>query len=110
MAQRVRTAASCGRLCFNRSIRDNPNRLVAIRQQDVINGWPAFPGQNALRIKDVINDHLQSVVNKSKARAGRSRRWPPPYSRFCRAARAETLRPSERRPSRLAGAGMALIR
>ena len=46
--------------------RDNPNHMVAIRQQDVINGWYAFPGQNALRITDVINDHLQSVVNKSK--------------------------------------------
>ena len=46
--------------------RENPNHLVAIRQQDVINGWYAFPGQNALRITDVINDHLQSVVNKSK--------------------------------------------
>lgn len=46
--------------------RDNPNHLVAIRQQDVINGWYAFPGQNALRITDIINDHLQSVLNRSK--------------------------------------------
>ena len=46
--------------------RDNPNHLVAIRQQDVITGWYAFPGQNALRITDVINDHLQTVVNRSR--------------------------------------------
>ncbi len=44
--------------------RENPNHLVSIKQQDVITGWYAFPGQNALRITDVINDHLQSVVAK----------------------------------------------
>jgi multiple sugar transport system substrate-binding protein len=44
--------------------RDNPNHLVSIKQQDVITGWYAFPGQNALRITDVINDHLQMVVAK----------------------------------------------
>ncbi|MCX8132379.1 MAG: ABC transporter substrate-binding protein [Roseococcus sp.] len=42
--------------------RENPNHLTTFRQQDVITGWYAFPGQNALRITDVINDHLQSVV------------------------------------------------
>lgn len=42
----------------------NPNHLISIRQQDVITGWYAFPGQNALRITDVINDHLQTVVSK----------------------------------------------
>ena len=44
----------------------NPNHLISIGQQDVITGWYAFPGQNALKITDVINDHLQQVVNKSK--------------------------------------------
>ena len=38
--------------------------LVHDQQQDVIAGWYAFPGQNALRITDVINDHLQTVVAK----------------------------------------------
>ncbi len=42
--------------------RENPNHTTTIRQQDVLTGWYAFPGQNALRITDVINDHLQSVV------------------------------------------------
>jgi multiple sugar transport system substrate-binding protein len=42
----------------------NPNHLISIQQQDVITGWYAFPGQNALRITDVINDHMQSVVAK----------------------------------------------
>jgi multiple sugar transport system substrate-binding protein len=45
-----------------RFYRENPNHLTTFRQQDVITGWYAFPGQNALRITDVINDHLQSVV------------------------------------------------
>jgi len=44
----------------------NPNHLISIGQQDVITGWYAFPGQNALKITDTINDHLQTVVNKSK--------------------------------------------
>lgn len=44
--------------------RDNPNHTVSIRQQDVITGWYAFPGQNALRITDVINDHTQTIVAK----------------------------------------------
>jgi multiple sugar transport system substrate-binding protein len=42
--------------------RENPNHLVTFRQADSITGWYAFPGQNALRITDVINDHLQTVV------------------------------------------------
>jgi multiple sugar transport system substrate-binding protein len=45
-----------------RFYRENPNHLTTFRQQDVITGWYAFPGQNALRITDVINDHLQGVV------------------------------------------------
>lgn len=45
----------------------NPNHMISIRQQDVIAGWYAFPGQNALRITDVINDHLQTVVARRDA-------------------------------------------
>lgn len=44
----------------------NPNHMVSIRQQDVITGWYAFPGQNALKITDVINDHLQTVVSRKE--------------------------------------------
>jgi multiple sugar transport system substrate-binding protein len=47
-----------------RFYRENPNHMTTFRQQDVITGWYAFPGQNALRITDVINDHLQSVVSR----------------------------------------------
>jgi multiple sugar transport system substrate-binding protein len=42
--------------------REHPNHMVSVSQQDVITGWYAFPGQNALRITDVIKDHLQTVV------------------------------------------------
>ncbi|WP_230534324.1 ABC transporter substrate-binding protein [Microvirga roseola] len=45
--------------------RDNPNHLISIGQQDVMTGWYAFPGQNALKITDKINDHLQTVVSRS---------------------------------------------
>lgn len=45
----------------------NPNHLIAVRQQDVTTGWYAFPGANALRITDVINDHLQTVVSRREA-------------------------------------------
>ena len=44
--------------------RENPNHMTTFRQADSITGWYAFPGQNALRITDVINDHLQNVVGK----------------------------------------------
>ena len=56
---------------INRVVADfyaaNPNHLISIRQQDVITGWYAFPGQNALRITDVVNDHLQTVVARKEA-------------------------------------------
>ena len=47
---------------LGRFYRENPNHMTTFRQADSITGWYAFPGQNALRITDVINDHLQSVV------------------------------------------------
>jgi multiple sugar transport system substrate-binding protein len=49
---------------LGRFYRENPNHLTTFRQADSITGWHAFPGQNALRITDVINDHLQNVVGK----------------------------------------------
>jgi multiple sugar transport system substrate-binding protein len=46
--------------------RDNPNWNTTLQQLPVMTGWYAFPGQNALKITDVINDHLQTIVNRSK--------------------------------------------
>lgn len=46
--------------------RENPNWNTTLQQLPVMTGWYAFPGQNALKITDVINDHLQTIVNRSK--------------------------------------------
>lgn len=43
----------------------NPNYLTAIKQLPVLTAWYAFPGENGLKITDVIKDRLQSVVSKS---------------------------------------------
>lgn len=45
----------------------NPNHRTAIGQLPKMTAWYAFPGENGLKITDVIKDHLQSVVNKSGA-------------------------------------------
>nr|WP_314071853.1 ABC transporter substrate-binding protein [uncultured Roseococcus sp.] len=59
---------------LGRFYRENPNHLTAISQQDVITGWYAFPGQNALKITDVINDQMQAIVaQRSTPEAGLDR-------------------------------------
>jgi len=42
----------------------HPNHLTAIKQLPVLTGWYAFPGENGLKITDVIKDSLQTVVSK----------------------------------------------
>lgn len=42
----------------------NPNHLTAVKQLPVLTGWYAFPGENGLKITDVIKDRLQTVVSK----------------------------------------------
>jgi multiple sugar transport system substrate-binding protein len=42
----------------------NPNHLTAIKQLPVLTGWYAFPGENGLKVTDVIKDRLQTVVSK----------------------------------------------
>jgi multiple sugar transport system substrate-binding protein len=42
----------------------NPNHLIAVKQLPVLTGWYAFPGENGLKITDVIKDRLQTVVSK----------------------------------------------
>lgn len=44
---------------------DNPNQYTAVRQQPWLTGWYAFPGENGLKITDVINDRLQTVFDQS---------------------------------------------
>jgi len=42
----------------------NPNHMVAIKQLPHSTGWYAFPGDNGIKITDVMKDHLQSVVSQ----------------------------------------------
>jgi multiple sugar transport system substrate-binding protein len=43
----------------------NPNHMTAIKQLALLTGWYAFPGENGLKITDVIKDHLQTVISQS---------------------------------------------
>jgi len=43
----------------------NPNHMTAVQQLPVLTGWYAFPGENGLKITDVIKDNLQSIINQS---------------------------------------------
>ena len=44
--------------------RRNPNHMTSIRQLPRMTGWYAFPGRNALKVTDVIKDHMQTVVTR----------------------------------------------
>ena len=44
---------------------NNPEHKTTLKQMDYVTAWYSFPGENALKITDVIRDHLQSVVNQS---------------------------------------------
>jgi multiple sugar transport system substrate-binding protein len=43
----------------------SPNHRVALDQLPFVSAWYAFPGENGVKITDVIKDHLQTVVSKS---------------------------------------------
>jgi len=45
---------------------ENPNQYTAVQQLPWLTGWYAFPGENGLKITDVINDNLQTVFDKSE--------------------------------------------
>ncbi len=45
--------------------KDHPNHRTALSQLDSVTAWYAFPGDNGIKITDVIKDHLQTVVDKS---------------------------------------------
>lgn len=46
---------------------NNPNNYTAVRSIDKLTGWFAFPGENSLKITDVIRDHLQSMATGERA-------------------------------------------
>jgi len=45
--------------------KNSPNHRAAMEQLPLVTAWYAFPGENGVKITDVIKDHLQSVVDKS---------------------------------------------
>ena len=46
----------------------NPNNYTAVTQLPLLTKWYAFLGENGLKITDVIKDHMQSIVNGSRAK------------------------------------------
>lgn len=44
---------------------EKPNYLTSLSQQPYMTAWYAFPGENNLKIIQVIKDRLQTVVDKS---------------------------------------------
>jgi multiple sugar transport system substrate-binding protein len=45
----------------------NPNHFTAVSQLDLLTKWYAFPGENGLKITDVIKDHMNSIVTGKRA-------------------------------------------
>lgn len=41
---------------------DHPNAMVGVQQLPSLGPWPGFSGENAIKITDLIRDHIQSVV------------------------------------------------
>ncbi|WP_296082334.1 ABC transporter substrate-binding protein [uncultured Agrobacterium sp.] len=46
----------------------NPNQAVALSELPYLTGWYAFPGDNGLKITDVIKDHMQSIMDGTRAK------------------------------------------
>ena len=42
--------------------RDSPNHCVALEQLPLLTAWYAFPGENGVKITDVIRDHLNTFI------------------------------------------------
>lgn len=45
----------------------NPNNHTAVKQLPLLTRWYAFPGENGLKITDVVKDHLQTIVSGKRA-------------------------------------------
>ncbi|MEQ8251927.1 MAG: ABC transporter substrate-binding protein [Oceanibaculum nanhaiense] len=45
----------------------NPNNYTAVKQLPILTKWYAFPGENGLKITDVIKDHMNSIVTRSRS-------------------------------------------
>jgi multiple sugar transport system substrate-binding protein len=46
----------------------NPNNYTAVSQLALLTKWYAFPGDNGLKITDVIKDHLNTIVSGARAK------------------------------------------
>ncbi|MDD1526188.1 ABC transporter substrate-binding protein [Bradyrhizobium sp. WBOS7] len=46
----------------------NPNNYTAVSQLALLTKWYAFPGDNGLKITDVIKDHLNSIISGARAK------------------------------------------
>jgi multiple sugar transport system substrate-binding protein len=51
---------------LGRFYEQNPNQKASAGQVPVMTGWYAFPGPGAVRIIDVIRNHMESVVTGSR--------------------------------------------
>lgn len=45
---------------------ENPNYAIGMAALDSLTGWYAFPGQNGIRITDMIRDQMQAVITLEK--------------------------------------------
>ena len=45
----------------------NPNNAIAVKQLPMLTNWYAWPGENGLKITDVIKDHMQSVFSRERS-------------------------------------------
>jgi multiple sugar transport system substrate-binding protein len=46
----------------------NPNNYTAVSQLALLTKWYAFPGDNGLKITDVIKDHLNAIISGARAK------------------------------------------
>jgi multiple sugar transport system substrate-binding protein len=44
-----------------------PHNYTAVKQLPILTKWYAFPGENGLKITDVIKDHMNSIVTRSRS-------------------------------------------
>ncbi len=46
----------------------NPNNYTAVSQLALLTKWYAFPGENGLKIIDVIKDHMNTIITGARTR------------------------------------------
>lgn len=46
----------------------NPNNYTAVKQLPLLTGWYAYPGENGLKITDVLKDHMNSIFSGARAK------------------------------------------